>query len=415
MTRLYRLSQKNMKLIEIITSEFKAIGTNIPILIVLILGNVGYGFLYNLLYNTNVYREAPIAIVDMSQSDLSRHFIDYIDATQQVDVVMKTQDFHQAKEKLVEKEIVGFLYIPSELKENVMRGRQTECTIYGSTLSFLDYLNISESVNFASLEINSELLPEMIKSLNMIDVLFLANDKAVNIVSEPLYNNTEGYGTYLIPPVMVIIIFQTMMITMAMRLGGEKDIMSQSHRVAESQSCMNIKSLSLCNSASLRLKIILGKAITNVMIYIVFSVFFLGLLPLIFHLPHLGNYLDIMIMMIPYLFATAFLCLCLAPFFTDADMPLFLIVFMSVPLVFLTGISYPLELMPWHWKILHYLFPVAPATLAFVKLDCMGGDLSNIRPELLTLWIQCAVYFVIAIIGTRKSVREKICPRMNTK
>ena len=375
-------------IIKIICSEFKAIGTNIPILIVLILGNVGYGFLYNLLYNTNVYREAPIAIVDMSQSDLSRHFIDYIDATQQVDVVMKTQDFHQAKEKLVEKEIVGFLYIPSELKENVMRGRQTECTIYGSTLSFLDYLNISESVNFASLEINSELLPEMIKSLNMIDVLFLANDKAVNIVSEPLYNSTEGYGTYLIPPVMVIIIFQTMMITMAMRLGGEKDNKTTRPQVNKSY------------------KIVLGKAITNVMIYIVFSVFFLGLLPLIFHLPHLGNYLDIMIMMIPYLFATAFFCLCLAPFFTDADMPLFLIVFMSVPLVFLTGISYPLELMPWHWKILHYLFPVAPATLAFVKLDCMGGDLSKIRPELLTLWIQCAVYFVIAIICPRKSVHE---------
>lgn len=380
MTRLYGLSHKNMKLIEIITSEFKAIGSNIPILIVLILGNVGYGFLYNLLYNTNVYREAPIAIVDMSQSDLSRHFIDYIDATQQVDVVMKTQDFHQAKEKLVEKEIVGILYIPSELKKNVMRGRQTECTIYGSTLSFLDYLNISEAVNFASLEINSELLPEMIKSLNMIDVLFLANDKAVNIVSEPLYNSTEGYGTYLIPPVMVIIIFQTMMITMAMRLGEEKVNKTTRPQVNKSY------------------KIVLGKAITNVMIYIVFSVFFLGLLPLIFHLPHLGNYLDIMIMMIPYLFATAFFCLCLAPFFTDADMPLFLIVFMSVPLVFLTGISYPLELMPWHWKILHYLFPVAPATLAFVKLDCMGGDLSNVRPEMINLWIQCVVYFVLSII-----------------
>ena len=41
-------------IIKIISNEFKAIGTNIPILIVLILGNVGYCFLYNLLYNTNV-------------------------------------------------------------------------------------------------------------------------------------------------------------------------------------------------------------------------------------------------------------------------------------------------------------------------------------------------------------------------
>ena len=374
------------EIIKIISHEFRAIGTNIPILIVLVLGNVGYGFLYNLLYNTNVYKEAPIAIVDMSQSDLSRHFIDYIDATQEVKVVAKTQNFHEAKRMLIEREIVGFLYIPSELKTEIMKGNQVQCVVYGSTLSFLDYLNIYEAVNFASLDINSELIPEMIESLNMIDILFLANDKAIDIVSEPLYNTSEGYGTYLIPPVMVIIIFQTLMITVAMRCGGEKTTRLQDY-----------KTTSLGGSA----KIVLGKAFTNVMIYSVFSVFFLGLLPLIFHLPHLGDSLDIIIMMIPYLFASVFFCLSLSPFYTDSDMPLFIIVFMSVPLVFLSGISYPLELMPWHWRIFHYLIPTAPATLAFVKLDCMGGDLTNIRPEMITLWIQCAVYFVVAVLVRR--------------
>ena len=373
-------------IIQIISDEFKAIGTNIPILIVLILGNVGYGFLYNLLYNKNLYREAPIAVVDMSQSDLSRHFIDYIDATQEVKIIAKTQNFDEAKMMLIKRDIVGFLYIPQELKDEIMKGKQVQCVVYGSTLSFLNYLDIYEAVNFASLDINSELLPEMIESLNMIDVLFLANDKAVNIVNEPLYNTSEGYGTYLIPPVMVIIIFQTLMLTVAMRCGGEKTTRPHDY-----------KTTSLGGS----IKIILGKAFTNVMIYSVFAIFFLGLLPLLFHLPHLGDSLDIIIMMIPYLFASVFFCLSLSPFYTDGDMPLFIIVFMSVPLVFLSGISYPLELMPWHWKIFHYLIPVAPATLAFVKLDCMGGDLSNIRPELINLWLQCFAYFIIAVFARK--------------
>ena len=363
-------------IIKIISDTFKSIGTNIPILIVLILGNVGYGFLYNLLYNTNVYKEAPIAIIDMSQSDISRHFIDYIDASQQVDVVLKTQNYHEAKQELIERKIVGFLYIPSELKENIMKGKQTECIIYGSTLSFLDYLNISESVNFASLELNSELLPEMLKSLNMIDLLFLANDKAINIISEPLYNESEGYGTYLIPPVLVIIIFQTMMIVV----------------------CMNEINLRKSRLRTKAYKIIFGRALAYVLIYTVFSVFFLGLLPLIFHLPHLGDFINIAVLMIPYLFASTFFAMILSSFFTDAEMPLFFIVVMSVPLVFLTGISYPLELMPWHWKIFHYIIPVAPATMAFVKLDCMEAELIHTRPEMINLWSQCVIYFIIAVI-----------------
>ena len=381
-------------LCRIIYEEFRAIGSNIPILIVLILGNIGYGFLYNLLYDTNVYREAPIAVVDMSQSDISRHLTDYIDATQQVKIVAETQNYQEAEKMLIEKDVIGFLYIPSELKTNITQGRQSECVIYGSTLSFLDYLNISEAVNFACLQINSELLPDMIKSLNMIDILFLVNGKAVNIVTEALYNSSEGYGTYLIPPVMVIIIFQTLMICVAIMSGHE----NESRR---------LNSQFIVGQRHAAFKIVTGKAFCYVTIYLIFAVFFLGFLPPLFKLPHLGNFFEILVLMVPYLFASVFFCLMLSPLFTDSDMPLFLIVFMSVPLVFLTGISYPLELMLLYWKVFHYVIPTAPATLAFVKLDCMGGDLSNARPEMINLWIQCLVYYVAAMLTYKFKMQRR--------
>lgn len=365
------------KVITIIYDEFKSIGTNISVLIVLILGNVGYGFLYNLLYNTNVYRNAPIAVVDMSQSDISRHLIDYIDATQQVEVSLKTQNYDEARQMLIERKIVGFLYIPSELKEQLMRGNQAKCIIYGSTLSFLDYLNISEAVNYATLEINSELLPEMLKTINMIDLMFLVNGKAVNIVAEPLYNNSEGYGTYLIPPVLMLIIFQTMMIVISM---NETSLVKRSFRHVSMSPYIYV----------------FAKAFSYFLIYLIFSIFFLIFLPLLFDLPHLSNFFNIITLMIPYLFANVFFCLIFTLLFKDADSPLFFIVFMSVPLVFLSGISYPLELMPWHWKIFHYIIPAAPATMAFVKLNCMGADMNNITSEMINLWLQCIGYYIIA-------------------
>lgn len=365
------------KVITVIYDEFKSIGTNISVLIVLILGNVGYGFLYNLLYNTNVYRNAPIAVVDMSQSDISRHLIDYIDATQQVEVSLKTQNYDEARQMLIERKIVGFLYIPSELKEQLMRGNQAKCIIYGSTLSFLDYLNISEAVNYATLEINSELLPEMLKTINMIDLMFLVNGKAVNIVAEPLYNNSEGYGTYLIPPVLMLIIFQTMMIVISM---NETSLVKRSFRHVSMSPYI----------------FVFAKALSYFLIYLIFSIFFLIFLPLLFDLPHLSNFFNIITLMIPYLFANVFFCLIFTLLFKDADSPLFFIVFMSVPLVFLSGISYPLELMPWHWKIFHYIIPSAPATMAFVKLNCMGADMNNITSEMINLWLQCIGYYIIA-------------------
>ena len=38
-------------------------------------------------------------------------------------------------------------------------------------------------------------------------------------------------------------------------------------------------------------------------------------------------------------------------------------------------------LWPWYWKVVHYIFPAAPGTLAFVKLNSMGASMADIRPE----------------------------------
>lgn len=74
-----------------------------------------------------------------------------------------------------------------------------------------------------------------------------------------------------------------------------------------------------------------------------------------------------------------------------------MIAFFSVGYIFLSGVSYPLELMPWYWQAAHYVVPAAPAVLAFVKLNSMGGTLADIRPEMITLWIQVIVYFLLSL------------------
>ena len=83
-----------------------------------------------------------------------------------------------------------------------------------------------------------------------------------------------------------------------------------------------------------------------------------------------------------------------------------MIAFFSVGLIFLSGVSYPLELMPWYWRAAHYIFPAAPGTLAFVKANSMGASVSDIRPEYIALWIQSAVYFPLACLAYRHNIRK---------
>ena len=142
--------------------------------------------------------------------------------------------------------------------------------------------------------------------------------------------------------------------------------------------------------------LIAGKTFVYTMLYAVFALFLLGLIPLLFDLPEIGNGMHIIMLLIPFLLSTCFFGLTASLFFTDSDAPLLMIAFFSVGLIFLSGVSYPMELMPWYWKAVHYVVPVAPAALAYVKLSSMGASMAEIHVQYLTLWIQCAVYFITA-------------------
>ena len=106
--------------------------------------------------------------------------------------------------------------------------------------------------------------------------------------------------------------------------------------------------------------------------------------------------------------ATCFFGLTGSLFFADSESPILMITFFSVGLIFLSGMSYPLELMPWYWQAAHFVIPASPGVLAFIKLNSMGAGMADIEREYVTLWIQCIVYFISACLAFRYNIRKAI-------
>ena len=67
--------------------EFRVMCTRYSILLVLSGGIFVYGLLYNYMYAPNVVRDAPVAVVDMSRTPLSRSYIQQTDVTDRKSVV----------------------------------------------------------------------------------------------------------------------------------------------------------------------------------------------------------------------------------------------------------------------------------------------------------------------------------------
>ena len=374
----------------VIRHEWKAIATNPAILLVLAGGIFLYGLLYNYMYAPNLVRKAPVAVVDLSHSALSQEYVRWLDAAPQTSVYAQTPNILEARKWMKKGEVTGILYIPSDFETHVARGETSVFTLYAATDAFLNFKGLQEASSRVMLAVNDAHRRAGTVFLPPQGLLAVASSTPVSVSGTALYNYTEGYGSYLIPAVMIVIIFQTMLMVIAMLTGEEAE---QRRKGIHSMRARFLKDM-LC--------IVSGRTFVYVMLYVVFSMFLLGLLPHIFSIPNIGSGWDIVTMMIPFLLATSFFALAVSRWFTDSEAPLLMIAFFSVGYIFLSGVSYPLELMPWYWQAAHYVFPVAPAVLAFVKLNSMGGSLADIWPQMLTLWIQVIIYGAWAVYTTRR-------------
>lgn len=109
--------------------EFRVMCTRYSILLVLSGGIFVYGLLYNYMYAPNVVRDAPVAVVDMSRTPLSRSYIRLLDATPQARVLTNNADLPAAKELMKYDEVVGIVYIPADFDARVGRGEEVRLSL----------------------------------------------------------------------------------------------------------------------------------------------------------------------------------------------------------------------------------------------------------------------------------------------
>lgn len=393
-----KILTKISKYLEIISEyvirEFKTIATSYSIILVLVGGVFIYGLLYNYMYQPNLIRNSPLVVVDLSKSSLSREFSRLLHASSQVDVYSFAPDMESAKEMMKRQVVEGIVYIPEDFERRVGRGEQSVFLAMGNTNAFLNFAAIQEATAGAMVELDGRHMANMVVFLPLLTLYAMSQAQPINVVGTSLFNYTEGYGSYLIPAVLIIIIFQTLMMIIGMITGGERYDRKILYYAKNGLSFRNMSA------------IILSKTFTYAVLYGIFAYFLIGLLPTIYSIPAIGNQWEVVMLLIPFILASCFFGLTCSLVYADSESPILMIAFFSVGLVFLSGISYPLELMPWYWRVVHYIIPAPTGVLAYVQVNSMGASISQIKTEYLALWMQCFCYFISACLVFRYNIKK---------
>jgi ABC-2 type transport system permease protein len=364
--------------------ELKAVLTDPGIVGLILLAPVIYGLLYPQPYLGQLLRNLPIAVVDQDHSELSRAFVQALNADEALSVVEAPATLADARAALDERRIFGIVVIPPETERDILKGDDAAVGAYVDSAYFLVYSRISQGISEATQSLDLAMAARGARADGSLAHAALVKISPVQSLTEPLFNPTGGYASYVVPAAFILILQQTLFLGAA-SIGG---VAFERGGRAARRARGSVGAMS-------------GQALAHLCLAAPGLALYLIILPRVYGFSTLGRPLDLLLVAIPFVLSVSFLAQFVAAGFERRETAVLLFMAAGLPLFFLVGVSWPLEGIPEILRDGSRLFPSTAAIDGLVRINQMGADLSDVSRDWKTLWALAAAYAILAVVATR--------------
>lgn len=382
--------------------EMKGVVKDEGVLIFFILVPLAYPLLYSWIYNNEIVHEVPVVVVDDSRSALSREFVRHCDASPDVMVKCHAADMEEARALIGRQEVKGIYYIPSDFSTRLARMEQTAVSVYCDMSLMLTYKAIFQTATAVSQDMNGKIQIKL--SGNYTDREDEITTMPLKSDDVPIFNSTSGYGNFILPGVLMLIIQQTLVLGIGLAAGTARETNRFRELIPISRHYRGV------------LRIVTGKAMCYLMIYAVLSAYLTLVIPRLFGFVNMVQGATLATIMLPYLLACIFFGMTVSCLIRYRENVMLIVIFCSVPLLFLSGVSWPQSNIPGLWQGVSWLFPSTFGVRAFVRTSMMGATIDDVTTEYAMMWVQTLAYFFIACAVYRYQIslsRRKVLDQLN--
>ena len=367
--------------------EFRTTFRDQGVLIFFVLVPLVYPLIYSFIYTNETIREVPTVVVDNSRSSLSREYLRKVDASPETSIVAHCADMEEAKLMLKDRKAYGIIYIPAHFSDDIARGKQTQVSIFCDMSGLLYYKALLTANTNVSLAMNADI--KMKRSGNTTARQDEITAYPIEYEDVTIFNPTNGFAAFLIPAVLILIIQQTLLLGIGLSAGTAR----------EQNRFKDLVPINRHYNGTLR--IVMGKGLSYFMVYSLVAVYILCVVPRLFSLNQIAIPGVLTLFALPYLAACIVFAMTASIAIRNRETCMLLFVFTSVPLLFLSGISWPGAAMPEFWRYFSYIFPSTFGINGYVRINSMGATLNEVSFEYQALWIQTGIYFLTTCLVYR--------------
>lgn len=361
-------------------NEFRNILRDKGVMLIFFGAIIIYPLFYPIPYSAEVLKNIPVGVVDLSNTDSSRKLVRMIDANEFIHIERKYNGMAEAKKVLIEGKIGGILLIPGDFEKQILRGEQARVSAYCDASYFLIYRQVLTGISYGVGTFSAGIEIKRMMANGLMQENAYAMRDPLSLISYPLFNPQGGYATYVVPAVLILILQQTLLIGIGMIAGTERE-KNENPSVLKAHPVQQV----------------LGKTIAYFLIYMIHSVYIFGILFHLYRFPGKAHPLELFLFLTPFLLSVIFLALAISAIFKNREISITVLIFTSIPALFVSGFSWPKESIPKFLRIISWLLPSTAGIDGFLKLNQMGASLYDIYDDWLILSLLCIVYFISAV------------------
>ncbi|MBR3140351.1 MAG: ABC transporter permease [Methanobrevibacter sp.] len=329
--------------------------------------------------------DLPIVVVSQSDGDLTDLTLDTIKTTETYHVVQVIDDFDEGKQMVDKGEVKAAIILPSDYDENSTN--QKAVTLYldssdqmasqileSSTQSIFYRLSNMVASQTSVTSQDANITPSISHSLNN-----FKDDISLHI--NRIYGHIK-YIDFLVPAVLGMTIMMSCMMGMGATIAGERETGELARLF------MTPTSVSTVIGGKIAAKLLIE--LIRAVILILMSIFF-------FNVSIKGGILQtFIVLVIGALCFVGFGIMLSARTSTQEDYSQIVLPF-SMPMMFVSGVFYPIETMPWILQKIAYIFPLTYLNDAMRGIMLKGQNLGDVWLDLVILLGFTLLFFIIGV------------------
>lgn len=352
-----------------------------------------YPIIYTLIYNPEVVNDIDIVVVDQDRTARSRQLVRDATAAPTIRVYDYAADMPEARRMVAEGKAYGILYIPNDYGKTVGRFSTAHATFYCEMSLLLRYRDLMSALTDVQMKAISEITQERKDMLGAAGSFLtgLPVENRAHMVGD----TEQGFASFLMPGIIVLILQQAMLLAICMLGGG-------SHERRRANGGVDPRMLA---GAPLTATV-WGRTLCYFAFILPFVIWILHWVPEIFSLPHVGAPTQYLLFIVPMLLATGFFGQTINYFVKDRESSFIVVVVSSVLFLFLTGLTWPRYATPGFWKVLSDFVPAAWGVQGFISINSCGGTIATNMPQYLWMWGLTLLYFITSMLVLRLVARD---------